>query len=188
MENSSAANLTDDELISLYKKDCNEQALLAIISRYSSLVRNRALHYCGSVSEAEDYIQEALIALFCAVEAYDGNSSAFATFARVCIDRRLLSVLRTKYAAGKIPSELTVEYDDEFDTDFTENDPQNMLAATEGYKALLTKLKAVLSPFEKSVLLQLLNGLSYSETAEKLSTTVKSVDNAVQRVRKKFKK
>lgn len=188
MKNISHENSTDEELVMLYRTDNNEQALLTVIKRYKPLAKQRAAFYCGNKNETDDFFQEALLGIYFAVLSFVPNRSAFSTFARLCIDRRLLSLLRSKYKSGKVPSELTVEYDDSVNTYGGENNPENLLADADGYNLLLDRLAEILSPFELAVLPHLLDGMSYRETANLLNVSVKSVDNAVQRIRRKIKK
>ena len=189
ISNSNSEKLTDEELAALYLADENEQALLALFGRYRALAKSRANRFCNTFCEAEDLEQEAMLGVYGAVLSYKSEKASFATFARICIDRRLISCVRARCGTGKIPEELMCEYNDELKT-YSEdsNNPEELLARADEYALLSETLKKQLSSLEYSVITELLGGLSYQEIAKKLSVSAKSVDNAVQRIRKKLKK
>ena len=188
ISNSNSEKLTDEELAALYLADENEQALLALFGRYRALAKSRANRFCNTFCEAEDLEQEAMLGVYGAVLSYKSEKASFATFARICIDRRLISCVRARCGAGKIPEELICEYNDELKT-YSEdsNNPEELLARADEYALLSETLKKQLSALEYSVITELLGGLSYQEIAKKLGVSAKSVDNAVQRIRKKLK-
>ncbi len=151
-----------------------------LIRTHLPLVRH-LVSRCGSESvESEDLLQEGLIGLFQAVLAYDGaRGAAFSTFAYRCVRNRLLSALSE--AADPPPAFPGRE------EAASQGDPQEILQSRENLQALSARARECLSKREREVLRLYLEGLTYREIAGALETTEKSVDNAMQRVRRKLR-
>jgi RNA polymerase sporulation-specific sigma factor len=159
-----------------------------LIKRYSSLVRMcaRPLFLVGG--DSEDLIQEGMIGLISAIRSYDPqNSASFKTYAERCIKNRLYSAIR---AAGRqknsplnesVPIEFAMFSDDD-----TSLDPERIVIAREASDDIITRAKSELSGLENEILGYYLDGMSYGDIAAETGKTVKSVDNAVQRIRKKL--
>jgi RNA polymerase sporulation-specific sigma factor len=159
-----------------------------LIKRYSSLVRMcaRPLFLVGG--DSEDLIQEGMIGLISAIRSYDPqNSASFKTYAERCIKNRLYSAIR---AAGRqknsplnesVPIEFAMFSDDD-----TSLDPERIVIAREASDDIITRAKNELSGLENEILGYYLDGMSYGDIAAETGKTVKSVDNAVQRIRKKL--
>lgn len=161
-----------------------------LIIRCNRIVRScsRPLFLMGG--DQEDLMQEGMIGLMKAIQDFDsGRGCSFSTFAETCIRNRMISAIRS--AAGKhhIPLNDSVP----IETPFLENhstletpDPEEIYISRESVHEQLELLRSKLSDFEAQVLELYLNGLSISEIADAVQRPRKSVDNAVQRVRRKF--
>lgn len=191
---------SDEELLKLIK-DGNNDALDCLINRYKDLVNMKVSKYFIIGAEKEDIYQEGLIGLYKAIKSYDEEKqNSFKTFANLCIERQLITAIKTSNRQKHMPlnSYLSLNanaYDDEDDTALIEifnskqmEDPLDTITKKEYYKAVEDKIDETLSDFEKEVLQRYAKGESYVTIAEKLDTPVKSVDNAIQRIRKKAMK
>jgi RNA polymerase sporulation-specific sigma factor len=137
--------------------------------------------------DSDDLRQEASIALFHALHSYDANAgTGFRTYSSVCIRRRLCSVLRAGFRPKKLAMVDTVLIDDAEEL-FPSQSPEDVWIENESRNEKEEKIFSLLSEFENSVFSLYLNGLSYKESAERLSVSEKSVGNALQRVRKKLR-
>ena len=189
--------LTDEELISLVKSD-DKYALDFIIEKYKDLVNMKVGKYFIIGAEKEDIIQEGMIGLFKAIQSFNADKqNSFKTFANMCIERQLITAIKTSNRQKHMPlnsylSLNTAAYEDDEDTSMLEvfnshmtEDPLDTITKKEYYKKVEDAIDKNLSDFEKQVLVRFIKGESYVTIAEKLDTPVKSVDNAIQRIRKK---
>ena len=190
-------SMTDEELISLVKSN-DKYALDFIIEKYKDLVNMKVSKYFIIGAEKEDIIQEGMIGLFKAIQSFDATKqNSFKTFANMCIERQLITAIKTSNRQKNIPlnsylSLNTAAYEDDEDTTVLEifdshqtEDPLDTITKKEYYKRVEDAIDKSLSDFEKQVLARFIKGESYVTIAEKLDTQVKSVDNAIQRIRKK---
>jgi len=189
---------TDEQLIA-FAKNGEQDALDCIFKRYKELVNMKVSKYFIIGAEKEDIIQEGLIGLYKAVKNFDlEKQSSFKSFANLCIERQLITAIKTSNRQKHIPlnSSLSLNasiYDNDDDNNSlmemlnTEavEDPLDTLTKKEYYKAIGIKIDEALSGFEKQVLSKYVLGESYVSIAEKLDAPVKSIDNAIQRIRKK---
>lgn len=166
--------------------DNESMSAVALFTKYSPLVKNRAMRFLVPDLELDDLIQEGNIGLLFAVRKYDSRVSAFATFARKCIDSAIIDYLRKLRKVSAVPGELLVDISDVevADSGF---DLLHLVSIKEEYQHFLLKAKETLSAFEHSVFLMMLRGYSPVEIAAMKSVDLKSVRNAVQRVRMKLK-
>lgn len=180
----------DNELISLYLSDENREALSILLSKYNPIIVSRINYFGFNKDESEDIMQECMLGIFTALPSYNPQKSSFNTFARVCIDRMLISILRSKNALKSIPEGAFVSLDESLPQGIDSNisSPETIFERMDSFHTLNSKVKKVLSGLEYNVLLNVFGGLSYSEIAKALGVSVKSVDNAVQRIRKKVNK
>lgn len=196
------ADMSDEDLITLIRSD-NKCALEQLINRYKSLVNMKVSKYYIIGAEREDIEQEGLIGLFKAIKDFQGDKqNSFKTFAGMCIERQLITAIKSSNRQKHMPlnSYLSLNsnaYDNEDDgnngnAELYEvlnanliEDPLDTIAEKEYYKNIETAIDKTLSDFEKKVLNQYMQGESYVQIAEKLDTPVKSIDNAIQRIRKK---
>ena len=196
------ANLTDEEIISQIRQG-NEQALTYLLNKYKSLVQNKVSRYFIIGAEKEDIIQEGMIGLYKAIKNYDTEKqNTFKTFANMCIERQLITAIKTSNRQKHIPLNSCVSlnvsaYTNEDDNniqlieiydDKTVEDPLDTMMKKEYYKEIQNALDNSLSDFERKVLDRFIKGESYETIARKVDAPVKSVDNAIQRIRKKANK
>ena len=192
------SNLQDEEIIKLIKQGDN-QALSFLIEKYKELVNIKVGKYYIIGAEREDTIQEGMIGLFKAIKSFDATKqNSFKTFANMCIERQLITAIKSSNRQKHIPlnSYLSLnnsayeneDNDEELINTFdskTIEDPLDTIMKKEYYKTIETTIDKTLSIFEKQVLNRYMQGESYIDIANKLDAPVKSVDNAIQRIRKK---
>ena len=166
-----------------------------LVTRYNRLVRRCARPYFLVGGDSEDLTQEGMVGLIKAVREYDaGKAAAFRTYAEICIRNRLYSVLR---AAAREKHQVlnqsisldTPDFDSNSYTSGTnhleQRNPEDDVIDREHTAALLSGVRKQLSEFEAKILEYYLDGLSCREIAETVGKSPKSVDNAVQRIRRK---
>ena len=191
-------NLSDEDVIKLIKQGDN-QALSYLLERYKELVNIKVGKYYIVGAEREDTVQEGMIGLFKAIKCFDAQKqNSFKTFANICIERQLITAIKTSNRQKHMPlnsylSLINSAYDNEdndeelintFDSKTIE-DPLDTLMKKEYYEQIESTIDKTLSGFEKQVLNRYIKGESYVDIAAKLDAPVKSVDNAIQRIRKK---
>ena len=170
----------------------------ALVMRYHRLVRICARPYFLAGGDSEDLIQEGMVGLLAAIREYDsGKAASFRTFAEVCIKNRLISVIKAAARDKHIPLNNYVSFETPLFSgngdhyaygaaDQLQEDPEAILLGREAFQERMRALEGLLSGFEASILRLYLNGLSYSEIAAEVNKSPKSVDNAVQRIRRKL--
>ena len=192
-------NLTDEEIIS-YIRDGDQIALSYILEKYKDLVNAKVSKYFMVGAEKEDIAQEGMIGLFKAIKSFDGTKqNSFKSFANICVERQLITAIKTSNRQKHMPlnsylslntaaydnnDENSVELIDTFDSKTVE-DPLDTITKKEYYEEIQNIVIKSLSKFEKQVLKQFIRGDSYTTIAENLNSPVKSIDNAIQRIRKK---
>ena len=192
--------ITDEELINIYKKDnkVESEALKEIIKRYTPIISSKANKYFAIGSEKSDIIQEGMIGLLSAIKNYDNdNNTSFKTFANLCIDRKLITLLKTSNRQKQIPLNNAISLNKKINGDIEENENEFMEIFDNGYnpvddfinqeyyKGITYNLYNKLSKHEKEVFDEYLTGKSYAEIAQKLNCQEKSVDTALTRIRRK---
>lgn len=196
--NNNYDNMKDEDLIEVIKSG-DKYALEYLINRYKDLVNIKVSKYYIIGAERDDIIQEGLIGLFKAVKCYKPDQhNSFKTFANMCIERQLITAIKTSNRQKHMPlnSYLSLNmsaYDEDSDnTEIMEifnntfiEDPLDTITKKEYYESVENAIDKALSDFEKQVLNRYISGESYVEIAQKLDTPVKSIDNAIQRIRKK---
>ena len=192
------ANLTDEQIISQIK-DGDEQALTFLLDKYKDLVNTKVGKYFIIGAEREDIVQEGMIGLYKAIRGFDHcKQNTFKTFANLCIERQLITAIKSSNRQKHMPlnsylSLNTSAYDDEGDgTELLETfevntieDPLETIMKQESFNEIQNAVQKSLSKFEGQVLERYMQGESYEVIAKRLDTPVKSVDNAIQRIRKK---
>lgn len=194
--------MTDEEIIRKIQ-DGDKQALTYLIDKYKELVNVKVGKYFIIGAEKEDIIQEGLIGLFKAIKTFDPEkNNSFKTFANMCIERQLITAIKSSNRQKHIPlnsylslntsayegnNENGVELIDTFDNKTVE-DPLETVMKKEYFEQIENSIQKSLSTFEKQVLDGYMKGYSYVTIAKKLDSPVKSVDNAIQRIRKKATK
>ena len=193
-------NMSDEDLIEIIKSG-DKNALEYLISKYKELVNMKVSKYFIIGAEKEDIVQEGLIGLFKAVKSYKSDKqNSFKTFANMCIERQLITAIKSSNRQKHMPlnSYLSLNmtaYNNEDDGNDTEvvdvldtnviEDPLDTITKKEYMNTVGNVIDSSLSDFEKKVLNRYVQGESYVKIAEKLDMPVKSVDNAIQRIRKK---
>ena len=192
--------MTDEKLIENVKQE-DQTALNCLIERYNDLVTMKANKFFMVGAEKEDMIQEGMIGLYKAIKSFDTEKqNSFKTFANMCVERQLITAVKNSNRQKHIPLNSSVSlnsaaYEDNEDMDKMDvldikmmNDPSDIIADREYFENMESKIKENLSSFELQVLKEYEKGKSYAAIAEKLNSKVKSVDTAIQRIRKKADK
>lgn len=162
---------------------------IQLLSRYIPVVKARVSGYAGGELEPEDLAQEGMIGLMQAIDHYDpARGASFHTFALLCIDRSVISVVRASMAAKKIPAATKVPFEDSDGEYPLERDPEEIVVSQDNIRSLTGQLSEVLSPLERRVFFLYLGGCEYDDIACRLQVSVKTVDNALCRARSKIKK
>jgi len=187
----------DDETLCALAAADDRQAEEVLVLRYTRLVRVCARPYFLAGGDSEDLIQEGMIGLIKAIREFNSAKAAsFKTYAEICIRSRLFSAIKTaarekhsplnNYISFEAPlfdgSENSLAFETVHHKQMT---PEELIIGKEEFRELLGVLHGHLSGFEAKVLQLYLNGLSYAEIAAEIQKSPKSVDNAVQRVRRK---
>ena len=194
-------NMSDEQLLEEIKENNNEEALEFLICKYKDLVNTKVGKYFMVGAERDDIIQEGLIGLYKAIKDYKiGMQNSFKSFANLCVERQLITAIKTSNRQKHMPlnSYLSLNmtaYNNEDDGNDTEvvdvldtnviEDPLDTITKKEYMNTIGNVIDSSLSDFEKKVLNRYVQGESYVKIAEKLDMPVKSVDNAIQRIRKK---
>lgn len=178
---------TNDKILSSAQSGNNSQTE-ELIRQHKSTVEAIAGKYSNSPLEMDDIIQEGMIGLLAAIKTYDkSKGAAFNTYANTCINNSIQTALRKFNRKKDIPFQNVVEYSDE---DIPEENgtisAEDYFIASESVSLLAKVLKENLSEYENEVLRLHIVGCNYNEIAKRLSKTPKSVDNALQRIRKKL--
>lgn len=187
-----------DEALCLSAAQGDPDAEETLVVRYRQMVRACARPYFLAGGDSEDLIQEGMVGLLKAIREYDTTRAAsFRTFAETCIRNRLFTAIR---AAGR-EKHTPLNHSLSFETPLFQGnsdhyaygpelpcseDPEELLIGQEAYRERLGELKGQLSGFEAEILVRYLRGLSYAEIADEVDRSPKSVDNAVQRIRRKL--
>jgi len=189
----------DNYLIALAKQG-RPDAYDRILKRYHGFVRLKASSYFLIGGDSDDLIQEGMVGLYKAVRDFrTDRESSFRNFAELCITRQIITAVKTSTRNKHTPLNEYVSFSqtpaasggegdptlDELLPGPTAHDPANQVISTEELHSLVTCLSSVLSDLESSVLSLYLDGYSYETVAERLQCDTKTVDNALQRVKRK---
>ncbi len=190
-----------DEEVAGEAKDGNGIALEYLINKYKNFVKAKARSYFLIGADREDIIQEGMIGLYKAIRDFKGNKlSSFRAFAELCITRQIITAIKTATRQKHIPLNSYVSfnkpiYDDDSDRTLLDilsgtkiTDPEELMINREEYNDIEFKMGEILSDLEWRGLMLYLEGKSYQEIAVELSRHVKSIDNALQRVKRKLER
>jgi len=191
-----AAWLPDDELIRQLRAG-DEAALIELLDRYRSLARGRARSYFLVGADREDLMQEAMIGLYKAVRDFNEDVGApFRGFAEMCITRQILSAIKaaTRQKHGPLNSYVPISVPNSGGQSTVadllptgaSSDPAELVISAERIRALQRHFDEALSDLEIEVLRLYVDGKTYVEIAAMLDRQVKSVDNALQRIKRKL--
>lgn len=194
-------SMSDEELVYRSRNDGDSDALEFLIERYRYFVRAKARSYFLIGADHEDIVQEGMIGLYKGVRDYrDERLASFKSFAEMCITRQMITAIKTATRQKHIPLNSYVSldkpiFDDESDRTLLDvilpthpTDPQDLLVTREEQLFMEEKMEELLSDLERKVLRLYLDGRSYQEISDDLDRHVKSIDNALQRVKKKFER
>ena len=190
--------LTDEQLVKMAQEG-SDTAEEILIEKYKGLVKNKAKTYYITGADSEDVVQEGMIGLFKAIRSFNADKhAAFKTFADTCVNSQILSAMKKANRKRHKPLNESVPLDKEredgeggsfedqmFNTSM-DNNPEGLLILQEIMNYLKAHDSGLFSDFEHQVLQEKMKGLSYVEIADVLDRSPKSIDNALQRIKKKI--
>jgi RNA polymerase sporulation-specific sigma factor len=194
-------HMTDEELIAEIKEHCDSTALDYLINKYRNFVRSKARSYFLIGADREDIIQEGMIGFYKAVRDFrDDKLSSFRAFAELCVTRQIITAIKTATRQKHIPLNSYISlnkpiYDEDSDRTLLDvlsgargSNPEELVISQEEFLDIEKRMEEILSDLEWKVLMSYLDGKSYQEIAVDLHRHVKSIDNALQRVKRKLEK
>lgn len=179
-------NLTDEELVERIRLS-NDTAFEQLYDRYLPKMRTMTYSFQGLGYDLEDLLQEATIGFYTAINVYDFKSSSFSTFCYTCMRRMLVALLRKTNRKKSVPEDSVIYTDASFFDLPSPNNPESDYIAKEDFLRFKSRILTELSYTEREVLYNYISGLNYNEIAIKLGLDKKSVDNALQRIRRKLR-
>ena len=194
------SGFTDEQIVDMsHNGDSGAEEYL--LDKYKNFVRSKARSYFLVGADHEDIVQEGMIGLYKAIRDYRPDKlSSFRAFAELCVTRQIITAIKTATRQKHIPLNNYVSlnkplYDEESDRTLLDviiegrtSDTEEMIINMENIGNIRAKISEVLSGLEQEVLNAYLDGRSYQEIAESLGRHVKSIDNALQRVKRKLEK
>ena len=189
--------LEDEDIVTLAQNG-DDEALTFLLDKYKNFVRSKARSYFLIGADHEDIVQEGMIGLFKAIRDFKPNRlSSFRAFAELCVKRQIITAIKTATRQKHFPLNRYVSlnkplYEEESDRNSLGviegrvTNPEDLYISQEELERIQTEISTTLSPLEQQVLAAFLNGRSYQEIAEMLNRHVKSIDNALQRVKRKL--
>ncbi len=194
------AVMTDESVVEL-ARDGDDAALEYLIHKYKNFVRAKARSYFLIGADREDIIQEGMIGLYKAIRDFRFDKlSSFRAFAELCITRQIITAIKTATRQKHIPLNSYVSlnkpiYDEDSDRTLMDvisgskiTDPEELIISREEFDDIEGKMSEILSSLEWKALMYYLEGKSYQEIAIDLNRHVKSIDNALQRVKRKLER
>ncbi len=192
--------MLDEDIVEV-AKDGEDSALEYLINKYKNFVRAKARSYFLIGADREDIIQEGMIGLYKAIRDFKSDKlSSFRAFAELCITRQIITAIKTATRQKHIPLNSYVSlnkpiYDEDSDRTLLDvisgskvTDPEELIISREEFDDIEDKMGEILSSLEWKVLMSYLEGKSYQEIAVDLKRHVKSIDNALQRVKRKLER
>lgn len=190
-----------DEAVAELARGYDGDALEYLLNKYKNFVRAKARSYFLIGADREDIVQEGMIGLYKAVRDFRSSKlTSFRAFAELCVTRQIITAIKTATRQKHRPLNSYISlnkpaYDEESDRMLIDvissskiSNPEDIIIGREDFSSIETKMSKILSPLEMQVLKKYIDGKSYSEVAEELNRSVKSVDNALQRVKNKLEK
>ncbi|MBQ9721538.1 MAG: RNA polymerase sporulation sigma factor SigH [Oscillospiraceae bacterium] len=190
-----------DEQIVLLAQDANGAALEYLLNKYKNFVRSKARSYFLIGADHEDIVQEGMIGLYKAIRDYRAEKlSSFRAFAELCVTRQIITAIKTATRQKHIPLNSYISlnkpiYEEDSDrtlldviTEEGASNPEEMFIDREDLSLIEGKIGQMLSDLEKDVLVRYMEGKSYVEIAGEMGRHVKSIDNALQRIKRKLLK
>lgn len=192
--------MTDEQLVEQINNN-DKKALEYLMDKYINFVYLKAKPYFIVGAEKQDIVQEGLIGLYKAIKSFNNEKqSSFRVFADLCIRRQIISAIKMSTRQKQLPLNNCLSLNSTFEDengdksleDILENkivpDPSDTIANKEMFLTVKNKISNILSDFEKTVLDRHLCGYTYTQIATALEVEPKSVDNAMQRIKKKMEK
>lgn len=193
-------SMLDEEIVE-FARNGSSVALEYLINKYKNFVRAKARSYFLIGADREDIIQEGMIGLYKAIRDFRSDKlSSFRAFAELCITRQIITAIKTATRQKHIPLNSYVSlnkpiYDEDSDRTLLDvisgskiTDPEELIISQEEFGDIEDKMGEILSDLEWKVLMSYLDGRSYQEIAIDLNRHVKSIDNALQRVKRKLER
>ena len=187
-----------DEDVVVLAQNGDGQALAYLLNKYKNFVRSKARSYFLIGADHEDIVQEGMIGLYKAIRDYQPSRlSSFRSFAELCVKRQIITAIKAATRQKHVPLNSYVSlnkplYDEESDRTLLDviegrvTNPEDLYISQEDLARIQTQISEVLSDLERQVLDAFMDGKSYQEIAELLGRHVKSIDNALQRVKRKL--
>lgn len=193
-------NMPDEDIVEL-AQESDGAALEYLLNKYKNFVRTKARSYFLIGADHEDIVQEGMIGLYKAIRDYRKDKlKSFRAFAELCITRQIITAIKTATRQKHIPLNNYVSlnrpiYDEDSDrtlldviTEEIPSNPEEMLIDREDLSVIEGRIGEMLSDLEKQVLVRYMEGKSYVEIGEEMGRHVKSIDNALQRIKRKLLK
>ena len=189
--------MADEEIVALAQAS-DEAALEYLLNKYKNFVRAKARSYFLIGADHEDIVQEGMIGLYKAIRDYQSSRlSSFHSFAELCVKRQIITAIKAATRQKHVPLNSYVSlnkplYDEESDRTLLDviegrvTNPEDLYISQEDLARIQKQISEVLSDLERQVLDAFMDGKSYQEIAELLGRHVKSIDNALQRVKRKL--
>jgi RNA polymerase sporulation-specific sigma factor len=195
--NADLDSASDEELVALYREG-QESAVEALLHRYRNFARLKARSYFLAGADKDDIVQEGMIGLYKAIRDFDaGLETAFRSFAEVCITRQIITAVKTATRQKHIPLNTYVSMNKPITAEGESGyvlqdvlgaeapDPADLVISHEELRSMKLAFSEILSDFEAEVLHMYVEGKSYQEIGAHLNRHVKSIDNAIQRIKRK---
>ena len=194
-------NMSDEELVRAAQQEGDGPALEFLLNKYKNFVRTKARSYFLIGADHEDIVQEGMIGLYKAIRDFrEDRLSSFRAFAELCITRQIITAIKTATRQKHIPLNSYISlnrpiYEEDSDrtlldviTEDAPSNPEEMLIDREDLSVIEGRIGQMLSDLEKQVLVRYIEGKSYVEISQEMNRHVKSVDNALQRIKRKLQK
>ena len=198
MTNRDLENMRDEDLVRLAQQQ-DGAAMECLLNRYKNFVRTKARSYFLIGADHEDIVQEGMIGLYKAIRDYrEEKLKSFRAFAELCITRQIITAIKTATRQKHIPLNNYVSlnrpiYEEDSDrtlldviTEDAPTNPEEMLINRENLTVIEGRIGEILSDLEKEVLTRYIDGKSYQEISDEMGRHVKSIDNALQRIKRKL--
>ena len=200
MKDEQFESMADEEIVIL-AQDADGDALEFLLNKYKNFVRTKARSYFLIGADHEDIVQEGMIGLYKAIRDYrTDKQTSFRGFAELCVTRQIITAIKTATRQKHIPLNNYISlnrpvYEDDPDrtlldviTEEAPSNPEDMLIDREDLMMIEGRIGEMLSDMEKQVLVRYMEGKSYQEISAELGRHVKSIDNALQRIKRKLLK
>ena len=201
MEIHNFETMPDEEIVRMAQRDGDGAALEYLLNKYKNFVRTKARSYFLIGADHEDIVQEGMIGLYKAIRDFkEDRLSSFRAFAELCVTRQIITAIKTATRQKHIPLNSYISlnrpiYEEDSDrtlldviTEEVPSNPEEMLIDREDFSVIEGRIGQMLSDLEKQVLIRYIEGKSYVEISEEMNRHVKSVDNALQRIKRKLQK